>query len=323
MRKQILSLFALLALASGLVFGQASMRSTNLSVALNATSNSLTVASATGISAPTTNQDVVTLLMIDKEVMSVRAVSGTVITVIRAWGGQIASHASGAQVWVGPPEYFGNNDKSGSCTSALELVLPYVNTTSGNVWTCTSSLWVLATRPATVSVTETRAATGTLRAITGEYTTAATMTSGNLVGVRGAVTMPSGAAISGSYLYGTQGKVITGTGTFSGTSLAGVYGQLDVTGGTISAGNVAAIQANIYGANSGSFALDGIYVEHAGGGVINSLLRLFGKSTYVFDLASNTHTQMGLTGAATTAAGWLKINVEGSTRYINLWSTAP
>jgi hypothetical protein len=152
------------------------------------------------------------------------------------------------------------------------------------------------------------------------------MTSGNLVGVRGAVTMATGSTISGAYLYGTQGKAVTGTGTFSGTSLAGIYGQLDVTGGTVSAGNVGAVQANIYGYNSGtSTIINAIYTEAAGGGVISSHVRMFGKATYVFDIETNTYTPEANTtctpSAVTGTTGGIKVRVDGTARWIPLAAT--
>lgn len=170
------------------------------------------------------------------------------------------------------------------------------------------------------------AAPGSQRVITADIKTyAGAMTSGTLVAVRGAVTIPTGGSVaSGVYLYGTQGKAITGTGTFAGTSLAGLYGQLDVTGGTISAGHVAAVQANIYGANSGTIPMEGIYIEHAGGAVINSFIQTFGKTTYVFDFSSNSHNQMSTSctpSAVTGTTGGLKVLVDGVVRWIPLAAT--
>lgn len=172
----------------------------------------------------------------------------------------------------------------------------------------------------TASVTGASAVTR--RALVGAMTTPAAFASGNLVGVRGSVTMPNSSAVTGGYLYGAQGKAITGTGEFAGTALAGLYGQLDVTGGTITSGHVSPIQSNVYGANSGAYsAITGLYIEHAGGGVIDSLIEVFGKSDYVFRIASNTHTQVSTSGTCTTpgqAHGWLKIIVDGAVRYIPL-----
>ena len=180
-----------------------------------------------------------------------------------------------------------------------------------------------ATYPIYAAATQTSATPGTVRTIHGVATTHSSMTSGNLVGVRGEINM-AGACSSTAYLYGVQGKAITGANTFTGTALAGLYGQMDVTGGTISSGHVAAIQANIYGANSGSIPMEGIYIEHAGGAVINSFIQMFGKTDYVFDIASNAHTNVSLTGtpgACTGATGWIKVLVEGSVRYIPLAET--
>jgi len=170
------------------------------------------------------------------------------------------------------------------------------------------------------AMTATSATPGTSRAIYGKYTTFTTMTSGNLVGVRGEVTM-GGNGSGTAYVYGCQGKAIVGATTWTGTSLCGLYGQIDVAGSTITSGHVAAIQANIYGATSGTIPMEGIYVEHAGGGVINSLIQLFGKSTYVFDIASNTHDNVATTGTVTTDDGYIKVNIDGSTRYIGLGAT--
>jgi hypothetical protein len=144
-------------------------------------------------------------------------------------------------------------------------------------------------------------------------------TSGTAMGLAGRITC-GGTVSGGSYIYGTQGKVTIGAFATSGI-VAGVYGQLDVTGSTISAGNISPVQSNLYGYNAGtSTILTGLYIEHAGGGVINSGIRIFGKSTYVLDIETNVHTQVSTTGtaAATTSKGWLKVLVDGVVRYIPL-----
>ena len=62
--------------------------------------------------------------------------------------------------------------------------------------------------------TTSSATSGTIRAMIGSMTnTATTMTSGNLVGVRGAI---NSVGASGGFLYGVQGKIIP-TGTLSGS----------------------------------------------------------------------------------------------------------
>ena len=158
-----------------------------------------------------------------------------------------------------------------------------------------------------INTTTTSATPGSVRAIVGAAALVASTTSGTIVGTRGSLTLAASA--SGIYGYGVQGKLITGANTVAGV-LAGVYAQFDMTGGTLGAGNIACLQANIYGCNTGTVNLNGVYVESAGGGVINAFLRCFGKSTYVFDFESNIHNQMSSTG--TPGSVWCDGLVEGA-----------
>lgn len=202
-------------------------------------------------------------------------------------------------------------------------IMAYIETSAASVPTNivlpqqSNMVWNATAAPQ-VGYTSASATPGTIRVIRGEITTNSTMTSGNLVGVRGAVTMATGSTISGSYLYGMQGKFITGTGSITGTASAAVYAQYDMTGGTVGAGNHAAVQANFVGVSSGSQALDGVYVENAGGGEINSYLRGEGNAEFVLDF-NNTHavsTTCQPGNISTTGA--IKINANGTTKYIPL-----
>jgi hypothetical protein len=172
----------------------------------------------------------------------------------------------------------------------------------------------------TIGFTSGSATPGTCRAIVGSAISFTSMTSGGLVGVRGVVTQA--AAVSGASNYGVQGKYITGAFSAAGT-LAAVFAQFDMTGGTIGAGNIAAIHANIVGAASGAIPLNGVYIEQAGGGHINSYLRALGNADFVFDIESS-YTNQSTTGtaAATTSKGWLKVQITNAggtvTRYIPL-----
>jgi hypothetical protein len=203
-----------------------------------------------------------------------------------------------------------------------------INFNNGNVTITQAAgkLTVAAAAPTTsidcftVGITSGSATPGTVRAIVGSMTSFTSMTSGGLVGVRGVVTQA--AAVSGASNYGVQGKYITGAYSAAGT-LAAVYTQFDMTGGTIGAGNIAVIQANIVGCASGTVALNGLYIEQAGGGAINSYLRLLGNATYVMDIESS-YTNQSTTGTAgsTAAKGWLKVLVTNGggavVRYIPL-----
>jgi hypothetical protein len=154
------------------------------------------------------------------------------------------------------------------------------------------------------------------------------MTSGSLVPVYGAITIPAGGAISSaSYLYGVQGKVVTGTGSVAVGSafVFGVFGRIEAAGGTLTSGHIAGLAGEITGLASGTASTTSIlYLQHAGGGVANAFITAFGKTTYVFDFESNAFNQMSNTctpSAVTGATGGLKVNVEGTTKWIPLAAT--
>jgi len=126
----------------------------------------VTLASATGISAPAANSSLTSgliatsesqsYLFVDRELMQVRAVSGTTITVIRGMAGTGAnSHASGALVFVVPTSAMGawSGDgfaaaaqgpsvPQGSCTRANEPFLPRIQFSSGTISDCDGGQWV-------------------------------------------------------------------------------------------------------------------------------------------------------------------------------------
>lgn len=172
-------------------------------------------------------------------------------------------------------------------------------------------------------VQNTSATPGTVRAIKGQMqSTIATMTSGNLVGVRGEVDYVSA---SGGFLYGTQGKLIP-TGTLSGSSWnAAVFGQFDISGANINAGQTATLWGD-YGATSGTITnatgMYGIAMTNTTAAVVNAQVYLYGGATYLFELNQN----IGLVGAsyaATAGAGTiganpvkLKIQLDSVTKYL-------
>lgn len=173
MKNRILSL-ATLAFVFGLAslgFGQTMLVNTTLSAAVPASlSSTLTtgnpqavvVASATGISAPTPNtgntygaatSEAQSYLYVDRELMQVKAVSGTTITVIRGVDGTSGtSHLSGAVVFVVPAQFiFGSGEgaqaagpsvPAGSCTRTSEVYLPRIAFGSGVISDCLNGQWV-------------------------------------------------------------------------------------------------------------------------------------------------------------------------------------
>jgi hypothetical protein len=172
--------------------------------------------------------------------------------------------------------------------------------------------------------TNTVAGPGTVRAIHGAMVSGISMTSGNLVGSRGSVTITNGTIVSGSsFLYGAQGKVIGGTGTIDvGSGMVyGVMGQIDLTGTTITTGYVAAVGADVFGVGSGLVACDLFYGQHAGGGTINSYFRAYGKATYFFEFDLNGGAQLATT-AGGAATKYVTMRIDGTVYKIALLANA-
>lgn len=184
----------------------------------------------------------------------------------------------------------------------------------------------------TTAGTTSSATPGTIRAFVGEMTgSATTMTSGNLVGLRGQVNV---VGASGGFLYGTQGKVIV-TGTLSGSEwTAGIFGQVDISAATINAGQIAPIWGD-YGASSHTLTSEtgmyGIAMTNTTAAVLAGQLYLYGGATTLMLLNTNA----GLSGvtyfkaAGTTSGSWgngtpptpskvLTISVDGTLYYLPL-----
>ncbi len=197
------------------------------------------------------------------------------------------------------------------------LVQPYVlnNPVSGQV----------------VSLTESVAGPGTIRALTGAITETVAMTSGNIVGVRGSATLNNGVSGS-SFVYGTQGKVIANAGTLASSAwIAGVFGQFDFSGATITSGQFAPIWGDM-GATmtSGTYAgMYGLAMTNTTAGIANAQMYLYGGATYLMDLVDN-NALVGPTyykAAGTSSGSWgnatpptpthvLEIRVNGTPYYL-------
>jgi hypothetical protein len=158
----------------GSAFGQTILTTTTLSSAAQGmgsvygatpTGNQsiITLTSATGVSGPAANtsltsgiaasSDVQTYLYVDRELMQVKNVSGTTVTVIRGIGStSAASHLSGAVVFIVPVSAqiiwsgstYGQAPAvpQGSCTRTSELYLPRIQFESGLISDCLNSQWI-------------------------------------------------------------------------------------------------------------------------------------------------------------------------------------
>lgn len=137
---RILSILPFLAVLS---FAQVAMVSTTTTAAVSLAASQVQLTSVTGVLA-TNGVNVVSNILIDREEMDVLSVTGLVAQVRRGVNGTpVTTHASGAKVWVGPPNAFANYEPSGACVSTQQAYAPTVVSASGNVWTCGNGGWTL------------------------------------------------------------------------------------------------------------------------------------------------------------------------------------
>ncbi len=155
MHRLLLALLLVTGLASSAI-AQTVLNSTTTSAAITTTgATQMSVASATGFTAAGTGSTL-TYALIDREIVQVRAVSGTVIQITRGQLSTVATpHVSGAIVWVGGSTAFNPYLPSGQCTRTALNFVPYIVTGGasagrgsevGSLWDClgltTAGQWV-------------------------------------------------------------------------------------------------------------------------------------------------------------------------------------
>lgn len=175
----------------------------------------------------------------------------------------------------------------------------------------------------TFSTTNVSETPGTVRAINGAEITGVSLTSGNLVGSRGSVTITNGTNVGNDvFLYGAQGKVISGTGVIDAGSghVAGMYGQLDLTGGTTTSGHIAAVIADIFNPGATGANVDCYYAEQTTGTKVNSVLKAIVNANYLFDLSDVGNASWDLATNPSTLSGCLKIHTDAGVRYIPVYT---
>jgi hypothetical protein len=195
--------------------------------------------------------------------------------------------------------------------------------TPGNIGVFGGSGALSQNLPSLNTASTTSATPGTIRSITGQVSElATTMTSGNLVGVRGVVNY---VGASGGFLYGVEGKLIP-TGTLSGSSWnAGVFGQLDISAATINAGQTAPLWGD-YGATSGTLTnttgMYGIAMTNTTAAILGGQIYLVGGATNLLLLNTNaglvgpTYVTSGASGTPGGVIKKLAISIDGTTYYI-------
>lgn len=121
------------------------LNSTTLAAAMTATATTLTLTSASAFANATVGAPAVgNLLFVELEAMTITAINGTSVSVIRGQSGtKAAGHLSGAVVFTGPGSAFRQSDPlMMACTPTTMGVRPWINVINGNVWRCPSTSWI-------------------------------------------------------------------------------------------------------------------------------------------------------------------------------------
>ena len=201
------------------------------------------------------------------------------------------------------------------------------------------------TTPLKSVYTSTSATPGTVRDIwgTAKVGAALSMTSGNLVGVRGEQDLPSGTtAGTSAFLYGAQGKLVGGGTYASGLNACGVCAQWDFSTGTYTAGTVsvawldagasasASAQSTSFGGDSHILRMTN--TTNAGAALTTDIIYAYANSNYFMTLGApaNTINYFATAGTGGTSCGVstgavaakvLKISVGGVDYWIPLCSS--
>lgn len=151
--RSLAAVAAVLFLSVPSAYAQTALTTTTLGAALDGSSVAVTVASATGITAPGTGATFVYLL-VDRELMSVRAVNGLVVNVMRGQSGTRATtHVTASAVTVVPPNAIVGYPLSGQCVRSTLAYVPVIavgvavpSVFNGNAFDClgvtTAGQWV-------------------------------------------------------------------------------------------------------------------------------------------------------------------------------------
>jgi hypothetical protein len=105
---------------------QTALSSTTLSAAVSdGVTRTINLTSATGVTAPAVGASAVVLL-VDREIMTVLSVSGTVVQVTRASDTRAVPHINGAIVWIAPRQNITAYIPSGQCTRTTLQAVPLI-----------------------------------------------------------------------------------------------------------------------------------------------------------------------------------------------------
>ncbi len=125
-------------ISAPVAWSQHTMGSGTLAAAVSSNADQITVSANT-----TDGVAVGDIAFVDREAMKITAVNSLTFNVTRGVDGtQGRPHTSGETVWIDKARYFGLAFVTfGSCTSTSELVIPRIDTATGDLYYCTNSEW--------------------------------------------------------------------------------------------------------------------------------------------------------------------------------------
>lgn len=142
--------------------------------------------------------------------------------------------------------------------------------------------------------------------------------------LRGQVVVTATTTVKEAYLFGVRaGATISGViDQTSATRVGALFAKIDVSAATLTAGQVSAAWFD-WGSSATtptSTECNVIRVQNTTAAVINSLIYGYGKSTFILDLSDNSQGTIVIGTAPTTLSGSIKVNANGNTRYIPLYT---
>lgn len=142
--------------------------------------------------------------------------------------------------------------------------------------------------------------------------------------VRGVVTVTSTTTFKEGFAFGVRaGATIAGViDQTSATRVGALFAKLDVSAATLTAGQVSVAWFD-WGSTAStptSGECNVIRVQNTTAAVINALVYMYGKSTFLFDISDNSQGTVVIGTAPSTLSGSLKVSCNGNTRYIPLYT---
>ena len=325
-----LILALLLTLVAFPAFGQTNLNSTTLNEAVNNSETRIDIVSASNVTAGD-------IAFVDKEAMLVLSVDSTNnrIRVQRGFSGTFAEdHGNRQVIWIDKAARFIKRDLSGACTSASEFpaYTPLINVSNGNAFRCRNSQWELE-----APITALRS--GLDQPLRFNVRSDYINTTGDTIGFQvkpGQNAITTGNVVGGEISPRLQDGV-------SSASITGLHVDVDLKGTTAvtNSGNVRGLEIELVTSNSGTRTISG-YVTGIRFRSVFSATTITGNFTamrFEFPEAqTNSQTYdalMDLTGTIalvwnntpgtepTTADGYIKVIVNGTDRFIQLYSGAP